>query len=66
MRYSTLNNFHQRRRFDPSKKEDCDELKYFLEHRRWKNICPFYAEYPWEDIPGMCKDRYSSYMLSKK
>jgi|694.fasta_scaffold45228_2 hypothetical protein len=64
MRYSVLNNFHQRRRFDPTNTEDLAELKFFLEHNHWRNACPFYAEYPWEDIPAMCYYKYTERMLS--
>lgn len=62
---SVLNNFHTRRKFDPSKQEDRDELKFFLENNHWRNVCPFYAEYPWEEIPAMCKEIYAKYMLSQ-
>jgi hypothetical protein len=65
MRYSKLNNFHVRRLFDPTNKDDLLELKYFLENNKWRNGCPFYVEYPWEDIPAMCKDKYATHMLSK-
>lgn len=65
MKYSKLNNFHARRRFDPSQKNDLLELKYFLENMTWRNGCPFYLEDPWEDIPAMCKDKYTTFMLSK-
>lgn len=65
MRYSVLNTFHNRRRFDPTKKEDLAELKYFLENNRWRDVCPFYEENPWTDIPAMCKDRYSQHMLKQ-
>ncbi len=65
MRYSKLNNFHERRLFDPNKKSDLLELKFYLENNKWRNGCPFYVEYPWEDIPAMCKDKYALHMLSK-
>jgi hypothetical protein len=65
MRYSKLNNFHERRLFDPAKKADLLELKYFLENSKWRAGCPFYVEYPWEDIPAMCKDKYAVHMLAK-
>ena len=65
MRYSKLIHERPRRLFDPDNKQDLRELKYFLEHRSWKNGCPFYVEYPWEDIPAMCKDKYASHMLAK-
>jgi hypothetical protein len=41
------------------------ELKFFLENRRWKNGCPFEIEYPWEDIPAMCKEKYALYKLQE-
>ena len=65
MKYSKLNNFRERRRFDPSKKSDLIELKHFLENMTWRDGCPFYLEDPWEDVPSMCKDKYASHMLSK-
>ena len=65
MRFTKLTAFHSRRVFDPSAKEDVLELKYFLQNNKWRSICPFYIEYPWEDIPAMCKDKYSQHMLSQ-
>lgn len=65
MRYSKLAYTFPRRIFDPSKKEDIAELKYFLKHNKWKNYCPFYAVYPWEDIPAMCLEIYAKYSLGK-
>lgn len=63
MRYSKLSVLNQRRRFDPNKKEDLAELKYFLKNAKWKNGCPFFVEDPWEDIPAMCKEKYTRHML---
>lgn len=65
MRYSKLTELHARRRFDPSKREDQEELKYFLQNNKWRTGCPFYVEYPWSDIPAMCKDMYAKYMLNQ-
>lgn len=65
MKYSKLNNFHTRRRFDPNKTEDLRELKYFVERNSWISICPFFLEDPWEDVPTMCKDKFVTYALSK-
>lgn len=65
MRFSKLHYIIHRRLFDPSKRNDLIELKYFMLHGRWRDKCPFYAEYPWEDIPAMCKDKYAKYTLSK-
>jgi hypothetical protein len=65
MQYSKLNTFHQRRRFDPSKTEDLEELKFFMANNHWRNVCPFYAEHPWVDIPAMCKDRFAKHLLNQ-
>lgn len=65
MRYSILSGVNVRRLFDPSKKEDLAELKYYMEHGHWRNACPFYMEHPWENIPAMCKAKYTAYMLGK-
>lgn len=65
MRYSKLNALIDRRIFDPAKRQDQIELKFYMSTGKWKNGCPFYAEYPWEDIPAMCKDKYTSYQLAK-
>lgn len=65
MRYSKLQYNFPRRIFDPSKTEDAIELKYFLQNNKWKEYCPFYAVFPWEDIPAMCLEMYAKHMLSK-
>lgn len=65
MRFSKLLNINPRRTFDPASKEDQLELKYYMKNQKWKNGCPFFSEYPWEDIPAMCKDKYAGYMLMK-
>ena len=53
MRYSVLNKVSERRIFDPKNKKDLRELKHYMEKAKWKNGCPFYLEYPWEEIPIM-------------
>lgn len=65
MRYSKLLHNKPRREFNPSNKNDLKELKYFVANKQWRDGCPFYAEYPWEDIPAMCLEKYASYSLSK-
>jgi hypothetical protein len=55
----------QRRFFDPKKKEDLNELSYFLKHTKWKNGCPFFIEWPYENIVAMCQEKYTKYMLTK-
>lgn len=41
------------------------ELKHFIQKGVWKSKCPFYEEFPWEDIPAMCKHKYAEHMLVK-
>lgn len=65
MIFSKFETFKKRRIFNPAKKNDLLELKFFLENNQWRNGCPFYLEFPYEDIPTMCKDMYSRYMLKK-
>ncbi len=66
MRSSILNRIAMpRRAFDPKKREDLLELKHFIKTGSWKEHCPFYEEFPWEDIPAMCKHKYAEYMLAK-
>lgn len=52
-----------RRQFDPSNKQDLEELGYFIKNKKWKDGCPFYLEYPYVDIPIMCMTRYAEHML---
>ena len=54
----------ERRAFNPSRLEDQLELKFFLTQGKWKNGCPFLIEYPYEDIPTMCKEKWALYSLS--
>ncbi len=66
MRSSLLNRLSAPRRiFDPTDRVDQLELKHFVKNGFWKNGCPFYEEFPWDDIPAMCKHKYAEYMLSK-
>lgn len=43
----------QKRFFNPSKKEDILEYKYFLENSKWKTNCPFILEWPHLTITNM-------------
>jgi hypothetical protein len=56
--------FNPRHEFDPSKKEDLLELKFFKDNGKWKNGCPFYVEDPFIEVPAMCYYKYTEYMLS--
>lgn len=62
MRQNKLSINH-RRGFNPNSIEDIKELKYFLDNGKWKTVCPFYIEDPWENIPEMCKDKFTRYMI---
>lgn len=57
--------FVQRRDFDPSNLEDLQELKYFRDNGKWKSGCPFYLEDPFIEVPAMCYNKYTHYMLDK-
>jgi len=66
MEYNRLREFNgERRRFDPSDKEDLKELSYFIKHTTWKTTCPFLLEYPHKDIVSMCQVFYTEHMLRK-
>jgi len=58
-------NVSRRRFFDPSNKEDLKELKFFIARTKWKNGCPFFLEEPFIDIPAMCENKFTRYMLAK-
>ena len=62
--YNSLTDYAwQRRRFDPSNKEDLKELAYFKKNGTWKNCCPFLIEWPYKDVISMCQARYTDYVL---
>jgi len=54
-----------RRRFDPSNNADLKELAYFKKNHTWKSTCPFYVEWPFQDVVAMCQTRYTEFMLKK-
>ena len=47
---------YNRRKFDPTKQQDIQDYKYFLDNNHWKNGCPFWLEWPYLTIPDMIKD----------
>ena len=57
--------FNPRREFNPSNDEDLKELKFFKKNGKWKNGCPFYLEDPFVEIPAMCENKFTNYMLEK-
>lgn len=55
-----------KRNFDPTRKEDRSIAHTFLKRRSWKgivdgNICPFYCEWPYLNVPDMLKDKLLEY-----
>jgi hypothetical protein len=54
----------QREVFDPKNKSHLEELKFFLENKKWKNGCPFYLEHPYLEIPAMTSQRFLEHCLS--
>lgn len=55
----------KRRKFDPSKVEDLKALRHYMKTNTWKDGCPFYLEWPFQDIITMCQTKYTRYMLNK-
>jgi hypothetical protein len=54
----------RRRKFDPSKVEDLKALRHFMKTSSWKDGgCPFYLEWPYQDVVSMCQTKYTAYML---
>jgi hypothetical protein len=57
--------FNPRREFDPANKKDLQEFKFFKKYGKWKDGCPFYLEDPFVEIPAMCENKFTNYMLDK-
>ena len=55
----------RRRRFDPSSNTDLKEFSYFKKNNKWRDRCPFFLEWPFQDISTMCNAKYADYMLAK-
>jgi hypothetical protein len=52
-----------KRFFEPSKKEDILEYKYFLEQGRWKTNCPFILEWPYLTVTDMIRSHLIEYYI---
>ena len=64
--YTILDEMHRhRRRFDPSNVDDVKEFAFFKKFNKWRNTCPFYLEWPYQDIATMCNSKYADFMLNK-
>jgi hypothetical protein len=66
MSSNKIQNFtiYQRHQFEPSSKDDMRLAKRFFNSMRWgENGCPFFLEWPYEDIPYMLKTKITEYHL---
>ena len=43
--------------FDPKNPNHIEEVKHFMQYNKWKDICPFFLEWPYLTIPDMIKDK---------
>lgn len=46
-----------KRTFNLNDADDLKEFNYFLENKRWKNICPFHVSWPYTNVVDMIKDQ---------
>ena len=49
--------------FEPNNKEHMEEFRFFLKNSRWRSGCPFFLEWPHENVPDMIKDKIVRNML---
>jgi hypothetical protein len=60
-----------KRDFNPSNREDRILAYKFLESYTWRsittdNLCPFFCEWPYIEVPAMLKDKLVEYYKSKE
>ena len=48
---------YQKRKFDIDSIEDIQEYKYFLDNKKWRNLCPFRVEWPYLTVTKMIEDQ---------
>jgi hypothetical protein len=65
MRYFRLTDINARRLFDPSNEQDLRELQHYIKTNQWTKNCPFYLEEHWDNIPAMCMQKYTEFMLDR-
>lgn len=46
-----------KREFDAGKKEDLAEYKYFLQKQSWRDGCPFYLDWPFNNMISMIESK---------
>lgn len=60
-----------KRDFDPSVREDRILAYKFLDSYSWRgitvdNLCPFFCEWPYIEVPAMLKDKLVEYYKNKE
>lgn len=60
----TRSQVKERKKFDPNNPNHIEEVIYFKTNSKWKTVCPFENEWPWNDIPRMIDDRLARHFLS--
>ena len=53
----------QKRNFNPAKKADLEEFRYFVDHSHWKEGCPFVVEWPHTNVIAMVQDKIAKHHL---
>lgn len=53
-----------KRNFDPAKKADLEEFRYFINNSHWREGCPFVVEWPHTNVVAMIQDRISRHCLA--
>jgi hypothetical protein len=43
--------------FDATNPKHIEEVRFFMQNSKWKDICPFFLEWPYLTIPDMIKDK---------
>ena len=56
--------YFAKRNFDPAKKADLEEFRYFINNTHWKEGCPFVVEWPHTNVVAMIQDKISRHCLA--
>lgn len=55
-----------KRTFNLHDNDDLNEFEYFLDNKRWKNICPFHVIWPYTNVVDMIKDEIVKEFINNK
>lgn len=47
----------RRTSFNPKNKDHLKQYKHFVQNDSWKEVCPFWLEWPYLSVPDMIKDK---------